>query len=222
MTHFFSKPVAFQILLGVSIFIVQPVVSEGGCPCENGNASGYSDNAYTTGVGTDSSTVYSGDRFSNAYTNTRAYNSQPANTTTVPPPGNLGVTYRRPSRLVAWDQHPRAAMLEIALPESVTEGTVKEGEGLQVRVTVQDHRNYFEPLEGHIGDDDRWVFESDPLIPGIPHIYNIKVALVRVRTVKDKRWGRVYETQVEDKVRVIGYRQVRLVRGRILEMNFEE
>ncbi len=203
-------------LLAVSPLVLVPGMSQAGSHCKSCEQGNYFDSGYS--IESNSFLIDDGSR--SPYTNNRAYFGQVTRTSSPPPKGNLGVAYRRPSRLVDWDEHPRAAGLEIALPPHITKGTVKEGEGLQVQVTVQDHRNRYEPVEGYIGKDDRWHFMTDPLIPGNPHIFDIKVDLVRVKKVTERRWGRNYEVQIEKKVRTIGNRTVRLVRGRITELAF--
>lgn len=90
----------------------------------------------------------------------RPYRRTPA---VSPPPGTLGRTYRRPSRPVPTDKHPRTAMIEVNAP-SAAEVTI---EGV-------------EDFEGYLGNDGLWHFESDtPLLPGIPHIYDVKAEFVR-------------------------------------------
>ncbi|VAX39246.1 hypothetical protein MNBD_PLANCTO02-3405 [hydrothermal vent metagenome] len=202
-------------LLAVSPLVLVPGISQAGSHCKSCEQGNHFDSGYSIESG--SFLIDDGSR--NPYINHRAYSGQ-VKRVSPPPKGNLGVTFRRPSRLIDWDEHPRVAGLEITLPPDVTRGTVKEGEGLQVQVSVQDHRNRYEPVEGYVGKDDRWHFITDPLIPGNPHIFDIKVDLVRVKKMTERRWGRNYEVQVEKKVRTIGNRRVRLVRGRIIELAF--
>ncbi len=198
-------------ILAISPLVLSPEMTEAGCNCQNGGQ-------VSSGFVIEGGSPFMDNGASGAYTSSRAYHGQVMSG--VPPKGNLGVAYRRPTRLVQWDEHPRAAGLEIALPPSVTRGVVKEGEGLQLRITVQDHRNYYEPVEGYIGDDDRWHFLTDPLIPGSPHIFDVLVELVQVKKVTERRWGRNYERQIEEKVRTVGHRTVRLIRGRVTELSF--
>lgn len=85
-----------------------------------------------------------------------------------PPPGTLTMTYRRPSRLIPEDKHPRAGMLDI--------GNVPAG----AEVTVKN-------MKGYRGKDCAWHFESErPLLPGIPHIYRVHVRTCRVGAEQKK------------------------------------
>ncbi|WP_040592571.1 hypothetical protein [Schlesneria paludicola] len=97
----------------------------------------------------------------------------------APPPGTLGQTYKRRSRLLEDTKHPRVGVVEVYLPENV-DVTAK---GLKSKWT------------GKV-----WRLESDSLIPGIPHIYEIRAS-----------WGEGTEPQV---------RTVRLIMGRIVDLEF--
>jgi hypothetical protein len=90
----------------------------------------------------------------------------------LPPPGTLGVTYKRPSRPVPDEKHPRVGMLDVQAPA-------------MAEVSVAG-------LDGFCGDDGLWHFESpQPLLPGIPHVYDVRALVERdgelvedVRTVR--------------------------------------
>lgn len=97
----------------------------------------------------------------------------------APPPGTLGQTYKRRSRVIEDSKHPRVGAVEVALPEDVD----VTGVGLKVKWT------------GKV-----WRLESEPLLPGIPHIYEIKAY-----------WGEGTEPQI---------RTVRLIMGRIVDLEF--
>ena len=97
----------------------------------------------------------------------------------APPPGTLGQTYKRRSRVLEDNKHPRVGVVEVALPENV-DVTAK---GLKSKWT------------GKV-----WRLESDSLIPGIPHIYEVRAS-----------WGEGTEPQV---------RTVRLIMGRIVDLEF--
>ena len=97
----------------------------------------------------------------------------------VPPPGTLGQTYRRRSRVIEDTKHPRVGAVEVRLPEDVD----VTGTGLKVKWT------------GKV-----WRLESEPLLPGVPHIYEIKAY-----------WGEGTEPQI---------RTVRLIMGRIVDLEF--
>ena len=71
----------------------------------------------------------------------------------APPPGTLGQTYKRRSRLIDDEKHPRVGMVDVYLSENY-EVTAK---GMKVKRL-----------------DKVWRLESDPLWPGIPHIIEVK------------------------------------------------
>jgi|GEM_PF-2049814 len=97
----------------------------------------------------------------------------------APPPGTLGQTYKRRSRLIEDSKHPRVGVVEVHLPEDVD----VSAQGLKIKWT------------GKV-----WRLESDPLLPGIPHIYEVKAS-----------WGEGSQPQV---------RTVRLIMGRIVDLEF--
>ncbi len=97
----------------------------------------------------------------------------------APPPGTLGQTYKRRSRRLEEAKHPRVGVVEVRLPENVDVTAT----GLKSKWTGK-----------------LWRLESDPLVPGIPHIYEIKAS-----------WGAGADPQV---------RTVRLIMGRIVDLDF--
>lgn len=101
----------------------------------------------------------------------------------APPPGTLGRTYQRPSRLVDDDQHPRFAAVEVHLPEEVD----VSARGLKSKWT------------GKV-----WRLEAEtPLLPGVPHVYAIKA-----------------ERRLSNGEKLVEYRWVRLIMGRIVDLEF--
>ncbi len=99
----------------------------------------------------------------------------------APPAGTLGQTYQRRSRLIDVEKHPRVGIVEVKLSENY-EVTAK---GLKVKWT------------GKV-----WRLESEPLLPGIPHIYEVK-----------SEWGPEGAKQQQ-------VRTVRLIMGRIVDVEF--
>ena len=99
----------------------------------------------------------------------------------APPPGTLGQTYHRRSRLIEDDKHPRVGVVEVNLSENYD----VSARGLKSKWT------------GKV-----WRLESDPLLPGIPHVYEVKA-----------EWGP--EGAREKEVRT-----VRLIMGRIVDLDF--
>lgn len=110
--------------------------------------------------------------------------SPPGQFSYAPPPGTLGQTYLRRSRPIEDTKHPRVGVVEVYLPENVdVTGASLTGASLKTKWT------------GKV-----WRLESDPLLPGIPHIYEIKAS-----------WGEGTTPQV---------RTIRLIMGRIVDLEF--
>ena len=97
----------------------------------------------------------------------------------APPPGTLGQTYKRRSRPIEDNKHPRVGAVEVHLPEGVD----VTAPGLKSKWT------------GKV-----WRLESDSLVPGVPHIYEVKAS-----------WGEGTPAQ---------YRTIRLIMGRIVDLEF--
>lgn len=107
-----------------------------------------------------------------------------------PPPGTLGRTYYLPSRPLPASKHPRIGMLDICAP-GVEELVLVDTNEYREEDYVDGYRDAVNPA--------LWHFETDPLIPGLPHIYRVEARCGGVTT---------------------DVRYVRLIRGRILEVNF--
>jgi hypothetical protein len=131
------------------------------------------------------------------------------------PPGTLGKTYMRPTRMIDWDKHPRIGMLDVEVIDTLRAGLASD---VKIKVTARDMYNYFKPLEGFRGDDGIWHFESDPLLTTVPNIYDVKFELIREQTVFEKRYGRVFEKTVERNLGSLGTQRVRLIPGRIVDL----
>lgn len=132
-------------------------------------------------------------------------------------PGTLGMTYQRPTKRNPADIHPRIGRIEI----NVSDETFRSlAAGEEIKITVEDEAGYFEELEGYFGDDDKWHFESKPLYPGIPQIYDAKFEVVKTEMKKERKGDRIVEWEVEKKVRELGYRRMRLIPGRTVFMEY--
>lgn len=106
-----------------------------------------------------------------------------------PPPGTLGQTYQRPTRPIPVDKHPRVSIVD-----------VKADGATQVKIYGT---NEFRTKDSIAGFQDRrnaavWRFESEPLVPGVPHIYRV-----------DAHYG----DSIQQKY-------IRLVPGRIVTLDF--
>lgn len=99
----------------------------------------------------------------------------------APPPGTLGRTYQRRSQLIDEKKHPRVGIVEVHLSENYD----VSAKGLKSKWTGQ-----------------VWQLESDPLLPGIPHIFDVKA-----------EWGPEGNKKRE-------VRTVRLIMGRIVDLDF--
>jgi hypothetical protein len=99
----------------------------------------------------------------------------------APPPGTLGHTYHRRTRLLDDKKHPRVGIVEVHLSENYD----VSAKGLKSKWT------------GKV-----WELESDPLLPGVPHIFEIKA-----------EWG-------PENARKKEVRTVRLIMGRAVDLEF--
>lgn len=131
--------------------------------------------------------------------------------------GTLGQTYQLPSKRVNSTQHPRVGLLVI----TVSDGTFRKlAAGEEIKISVEDEAGHFDELEGYFGEDDKWHFESEPLYPGIPHIYDVKLETVRTEKKREYKGDKLIEWEVEKKVRDIGLRRLRLIPGRTVYLNY--
>ena len=106
-----------------------------------------------------------------------------------PPPGTLGQTYQRPTRPIPVDKHPRVSIVD-----------VRASGATLVKIYGT---NEFRTKDSIAGFQDRrnaavWRFESEPLVPGVPHIYRV-----------DAHYG----DSIQQKY-------IRLVPGRIVTLDF--
>lgn len=99
----------------------------------------------------------------------------------APPPGTLGHTYHRRSRVLDEKKHPRVGVVEVHLSENYD-------------VTAKGLKSKW---NGKI-----WELESDPLLPGVPHIFQVVA-----------EWGPANARQRE-------VRTVRLIMGRAVDLEF--
>jgi len=99
----------------------------------------------------------------------------------APPPGTLGHTYHRRSRVLEDKKHPRIGVVEVHLSENYD----VSARGLKSKWT------------GKI-----WELESDPLLPGVPHIFEVVA-----------EWG-------PEGARKREVRTVRLIMGRAVDLEF--
>ena len=90
--------------------------------------------------------------------------TQPMTPEVGPPPGTLGQTYQRPMRPIPVDKHPRISIVDVRAPGATS---------VRVYGTYE-----YRTKDGFTGFQDRkdpsvWRLESEPLVPGIPHIYRV-------------------------------------------------
>ncbi|WP_437204322.1 hypothetical protein [Planctomicrobium sp. SH664] len=110
-----------------------------------------------------------------------------------PPPGTLGRTYQMKSRPVPSSMHPRTAMLDVRV-KGASEMLVHDMNQFRTE----------DSLDGFQDPDDpsMWHFQSQPLWPGIPHIYRIEARFDGPDGVRMEQ------------------RYVRLIMGRLIEVEF--
>jgi hypothetical protein len=133
----------------------------------------------------------------------------------IPLPGTLGKTYQRPSRMIPHDKHPRIGMVDIEVVDNYRIGLEPS---LKLKVTARDIYNHFPPLEGYADDDGVWHFESEPLLPTVPHIYDVRVELIKESTRIENHYGRNVERKIEENKGTIAIRRIRLIPGRIVDL----
>ena len=131
------------------------------------------------------------------------------------PPGTLGRTYLRPSRMVAHDKHPRMAGLDVEIVDNMKIGL---DSSMKVRVSAKDIYNNFEPLKGYADEDGIWHFESAPLLPTVPHMYDVRVELYRETTKIEYIYGRQVLKTTEHSLGAIAVKRVRMIPGRIVDL----
>lgn len=99
----------------------------------------------------------------------------------APPRGTLGQTYQRRSRQIDDEKHPRMAAVDVHLSENYD----VSAKGLKAKWTGKE-----------------WHLSIDTLLPGIPHIYEVKV-----------EWGPEGAKQQE-------IRTIRLIMNRVVDLEF--
>jgi hypothetical protein len=99
----------------------------------------------------------------------------------APPPGTLGHTYHRRSKVNDDKKHPRVGIVEVHLSENYD----VSAKGLKSKWT------------GKV-----WELESDPLLPGVPHIFEVVA-----------EWGPEGNRRKE-------VRTIRLIMGRAVDLEF--
>ncbi|HWL07405.1 MAG TPA: hypothetical protein VNQ76_03225 [Planctomicrobium sp.] len=121
--------------------------------------------------------------------------SSATSTSWQPPPGSIGRTYQMKSRPVPVTMHPRSAIVDVR---------VKDAADVRVHeMNVNRTKDYLEGFHDHT-DGTMWHFTADPLIPGLPHIYRIEARF-----------------EGPDGKEVIEERYVRLIMGRVIEIEIE-
>lgn len=108
----------------------------------------------------------------------------------APPPGTLGRTYYRATRMIPAYKHPRVGMLDVHIANAASVHVYHESPFREEDLVdgYQDYR-----------DDTLWRFESKPLIPGIAQIYKV----VATDDIGQRR-----------------IRYVRLIPGRVVDLDF--
>ncbi|MEZ5940327.1 MAG: hypothetical protein R3C18_02975 [Planctomycetaceae bacterium] len=84
----------------------------------------------------------------------------------TPPPGTLGRTYQLRSRPVPTDTHPRAGMLDLRV-KGATKIIVHDMNEFRIEDRMDGFQDKDDPTLFH--------FTSEPLLPGLPHVYRVEV-----------------------------------------------
>lgn len=118
--------------------------------------------------------------------------------------------------MVPWDKHPRTGMVDVEVLDTLTQGLAHD---VKVKVTTEDMYGNYKPLEGFRGENGVWHFETEhPLLPTVPHIYNVRVELIREVTVSEVRYGRTFYRVIEKTLGKLATRRIRLIPGRIVDL----
>jgi hypothetical protein len=132
-------------------------------------------------------------------------------------PGTLGLTYQRRTKRTPADRHPRIGMVEITVSNATFRGLAA---GEEIKITVEDEAGNFEELEGYFGDDDKWHFETKPLYPGIPQIFDATFEVVKTEIKSERKGDRTIGREIEKKVRDLGVRRFRMIPGRTVFLEY--
>ncbi|MCA8997025.1 MAG: hypothetical protein KDA80_08565 [Planctomycetaceae bacterium] len=108
----------------------------------------------------------------------------------APPPGTLGRTYQLRSRPIPTKMHPRVGMVDIRVP-GATEVLVHDLNEFRTEDSLDGFQDAYDPTV--------WHFESEPLLPGLPHIYRVE--------------AKFPDGQMQE-------RYIRLIMGRLVELDF--
>ncbi len=146
MTNLMTKiPYAGLTLLAVSMM---PQTSQAECPCSKGVSPPQS---------------YAPPSFQQYAPMQRPVMAPPQQVSAARPPGTIGQTYYRASREIPVDKHPRVAMIDIIAPGATDVALYN----------INPHREEDAVDDGFENEltNGLWEFETEPLIPGLPHIY---------------------------------------------------
>lgn len=180
---------SFAILVS-SVLIVQG--ASAGCPCNSQAGAGYSAPMMESFPG---STPYGPAIEQMPYSPSIEYGAdqltEPVSPPHNSPPGTIGRTYQLPSRPVPVEVHPRSGMIDVYVP-GAKEVIAHDVNGYRTKDLADGFRDAKNP--------DVWHFTSEPLLPGLPHIYRIEA------TYEDDRTPQA--------------RFVRLIRGRLVMLEF--
>lgn len=124
------------------------------------------------------------------------YQSQlvPGRPNPEPPPGTIGKSFKLPSRPVPVEKHPRVGMIDVKVVDA-SEVIVHDMNAMRTEETIDGFQDAKIP--------NVWHFESKPLYPGLDHIYRVQATFKNDDGTERKQ-----------------ERYVRLIMGRVVELNF--
>ena len=190
LRNLMSRVVRMGGVLAVGFSLLMGSV-DAGCNCRGGGGGSMASGSYGPVAGPQ---MMGGEMYAGTIADTQWLGGQQASQLPMtpdvgPPPGTLGQTYQRPMRPIPVDKHPRISIIDVRAPGATA---------IKVFGT-----NEYRTKDGFVGFQDRknaaiWRFESEPLVPGVPHIYRVVA-----------KYG---ETSQE--------KYLRLVPGRIVTLDF--
>jgi len=110
-------------------------------------------------------------------------------------------------------------MLEVTIPKRMIQSL---DDDVVLKIEAYHTRNYFPPMTAAQSDHKRllYTFETQPLIPGVPHVYDIRFTYVRRKLIRERtRYGREIERWEETPLKEAGVLRVRLIHGRIVRLD---
>lgn len=160
------------------------------CPCSKGVQS-YDSTPYSSGY----STPYPSNSMNSYHTGGPGYNQAPMMMNGASYHNNSGaregITYYKTIREIPAKKPPRVGMVDVQVASPDMKVAVSDTDVFREEDLLEGHRTKRNP--------NHWIFESKPLLPGVPHIYRV---------------------EAQDASGTVQVKYVRLIPGRIVDVRF--